>query len=534
MAMLTACQIPSFISTPAAPTPEAPTAIPPTPAPLLSSSPTRQPVASPTPLPASGTAILGLLGQPDSLNPITGHGPALQALTPLLFDSLLRVDPQTAALQPGLAERWEYSANGQQVIFHLPPDLTWSDGKPMTAAAVAAGLTATRHPALDAFAEIETPDDRTLVLTFAGIDCAAVANLALLPLLPAAEITRTVPAGSGPFVPTTWPPETRSLILIPNPTYRGPASELDGIIVRFLWQEEVAIALSEGQFDLVGPLPGPIPEISASQFTDVAYPAPQVIYVAINYSPKNGEALPAEVRQALQVAPDRAAMLAEALSGDGQLLAGSLLPDHWAANDDLRPPPYDPAAARSLLARVGLRDSDGDGWLDQNGKRLELGIRLNGQNELYQKLGWLLSSYYRDLGLFARAEGVPVDSVIDDLFTHDFDLALFSWPLLPEPDQRPFWHSTENTEAVGLNFVSYDNPRVDRLLERAVDVPGCDVGSRARIYADVQETLAEERPADFLLAPNQHLLVGERLQGLEPGPFAPFTWNVTDWYLSEE
>ena len=75
---------------------------------------------------------------------------------------------------------------------------------------------------------------------------------------------------------------------------------------------------------------------------------------------------------------------------------------------------------------------------------------------------------------------------------------------------------------------------VTHVLERAVAVPGCEVETRAGIYVDLQETLTEERPVDFLLAPNQHLLVGERLQGIEPGPFAPFTWNVTDWYLSEE
>jgi peptide/nickel transport system substrate-binding protein len=186
------------------------------------------------------------------------------------------------------------------------------------------------------------------------------------------------------------------------------------------------------------------------------------------------------------------------------------------------------------LARAGLRDTTGDGWLDQGGKRLELGIRLNGQNELYQNLGWLLSSYYRDLDLFAHAESVPVDSVIDDLFTHDFNLAIFSWPLLPAPDQRLYWHSTENSEGMGLNFTSYHNPELDRLLEEAVAIPGCPVDERATIYGDIQQILAEERPVDFLVTPNRHVLVADRLHGVEPGPFAPLTWNITGWRLQEE
>ena len=491
----------------------------------------------PTPQPANllrGDAVrLGLVGQTDTLNPITDNNAALRQLTPLLFDSLLMVDPQTARLQPGLAQSWEYSANGRRVSFQLFPNLTWSDGTPLTAAAIADSLEATRHPALLAFSNIAAPDDETLTLTFTTVDCAAVTNLALLPLLPASEITATIPMGSGPFLAAAWSENKRSLTLIQNQHYWGNRPLLDGVNIRFFQEEEAVMALSEGQFDAVGPFPAPTPP-NFPGFTDLTYPAPQMVYLAINYDPKNGEPVAPEVRQALLLAPDRETILAEALRGDGQLLAGPLLPNHWAANPNLSLPDYDPEAARQLLAGAGLRDRDGDGWLELNGERVEIGIRLNGQNALHQNLGWLLSSYYRDLGLFVRAEGVAFDSVVDDLFTHDFNLAIFSWPFLPEPDQRLFWHTTENHVGLGLNFTSYNNPHLDELLDEAVSVPGCELADRAEIYADLQQILAEERPVDFLLTPNHHLLVGSRLQGVSPGPFAPFTWNVLTWYLESE
>jgi peptide/nickel transport system substrate-binding protein len=274
--------------------------------------------------------------------------------------------------------------------------------------------------------------------------------------------------------------------------------------------------------------------INNSQFTIHNYPAPQITYIAINYDPHNGNPLAPEVREALLLALDRDAILAEVLDGDGQLMASSLLPNHWAANDSLSSPDYDPDAARDLLAKAGLRDIDGDGWLDRRGERLELGIRLNGKNPLHQDLGWLVSSYYRDLGLFARAESVPIDSVVDDLFTHDFTLALFSWPLLPDPDQRLFWKSTENEEGIGLNFTSYNNPQVDELLDEAIAIPGCQSQNRAEIYSEAQSLLAQDRPVDFLLTPNRHLLVNNHLHGLQPGPFVGYTWNASEWYLDNK
>ncbi len=517
---------------------------PPTSSPQPSNPPTLQPsnpTSPSTPLPQGGTAILGLVGQPESLNPIAENNRALQELTPLLFDTLLRADPTTAQLGPGLAESWGYSEAGQQVIFHLPANLKWSDGMPLTAAAIAASLKATEHPALLSFSQISAPDPQTLTLTLVKIDCAAVTTLAQLPLLPATEILETMPRGSGPFRVDDWSANKRSLTLARNPNYHGPGPALDGLSIRFIAPDEVAVALSEGQFDLVGPFQSkiqnpksPISNLQSPTLTEIVYPAPQVIYLAINYAPRNEEPLEPKVRQALLAALDREAILTEALNGAGHLMAGSLLPGHWAAHSALSWPDYDPQAARRLLAETGLKDEDGDGWLDQAGERLELGLRLNGENSLHQDLGWLVSSYYRDLGLFAQAESVAFDNLVDDLFTHDFELALFSWPLLPDPDQRLYWRSTENEEGVGLNFTSYDNPRLDRLLDQAVAMPGCDTSTRAKIYADIQEILAQERPVDFLLTPHNHLLLAHRLQGVKPGPFAPLTWNVTNWYLKGE
>jgi peptide/nickel transport system substrate-binding protein len=332
---------------------------------------------------------------------------------------------------------------------------------------------------------------------------------------------------------TDWSDSKRTLTLVRNPEYHGEPAALDGLIVRFITRQEVAVALSEGQLDAVGPLQAPLLFTPTTMLVDLSYPSARITYLAANFSPRNEEPLESEVRQALAQALDRQAILAELLGGDGQLLPGSLLPDHWAAGDDLAAPEYDPEAARALLAQAGLRDSDGDGWLDREGRRLELGIRTNGDNLLHQQLAWLASSYYRKLGLFARAEGVPFDSLVDDLFTHDFRLAIFSWPVLVDPDQRLYWHSQEETEGVGLNFTSYSNPSLDNLLERGVSIPGCRPEARAQVYNQVQEILAQDRPVDFLFTPNLHVLVGSRLHGLEPGPFAPFTWNATGWYLQQ-
>ena len=500
-----------------------------------------QTTATPTTVPAipqaapapGGTVLLGVSGQPDTLNPVIERHSTLWQITPLMFDSLLQVDPDTAGLVPGLAERWEYSADGRQVTFFLPADLSWSDGTPFTAADVAESLKVTEHPALLSFSEIEAADEQTLNFTFLSVDCAAVTNLATLPLLPAEQIQASQPVGSGPFMLVDGFTVDQPVRLVRNPFYHSDRPWLDEVTVRFLSDQELPLVLSEGagQFDTIGPLETPAPPPPG--FQQETYPAAEMVYVAINRAPRNDPPLPPAVQKALPLIVDRESILNEIIGGGGTLLAGPLLPSHWAANKALQPPQTKPDEARLLLAQAGLRDSDQDGWFDNDGDRLDFSIRLNGLDKLHQRLGWLVSSYYRDLGLFARAESVPPDSVIDDLFTHDFTLAIFRWPVLPDPDQRLYWHSAENEEGLGLNFTSYNNAELDRLLEAGVSVPGCQPQERGKIYEQVQDILAQDRPVDFILAPHNQLLVNNRLAGPTPGPFAPFTWNVAQWYLQD-
>src|SRR5690606_27798410 len=56
-----------------------------------------------------------------------------------LFDRLIERWPNDT-LVPSLAERWDIATDGLRYVFHLRPDLTWSDGVPLTAHDVEFGI----------------------------------------------------------------------------------------------------------------------------------------------------------------------------------------------------------------------------------------------------------------------------------------------------------------------------------------------------------------------------------------------------------
>jgi peptide/nickel transport system substrate-binding protein len=238
------------------------------------------------------------------------------------------------------------------------------------------------------------------------------------------------------------------------------------------------------------------------------------------------------VRQALSMAVDREGLVDGSLGGAAELVAGSLPASHWAADSALEPPAYDPDGARQLLAEAGWSDSDGDGWLDRDGERLRLPVRTNGGNQLREDIATLVAAYYRAIGVDAPVELVPWGAVVDDLFTHDFEAIVFSWPLSPEPDQSRWWLSTEDEIGRGYNFASFADETVDGLLSEGLTVPGCEPGRRADLYQQVQGVLAQEKPYDFLFIPYATLLARPNLHGLEAGPFAGPLDQAALWYLA--
>lgn len=70
----------------------------------------------------------------ESLDPAKATGRPEHRLITALFEGLVSYDPGTLEPIPGVAERWEISADRCQYTFHLRPDARWSDGEPVTAA----------------------------------------------------------------------------------------------------------------------------------------------------------------------------------------------------------------------------------------------------------------------------------------------------------------------------------------------------------------------------------------------------------------
>lgn len=77
--------------------------------------------------------LLGNGAEPSDLDPQATTSVTESHITRSLFEGLTTYHPQTCEPVPGVAEKWETSADGLEWTFHLRPTAKWSNGDPLTA-----------------------------------------------------------------------------------------------------------------------------------------------------------------------------------------------------------------------------------------------------------------------------------------------------------------------------------------------------------------------------------------------------------------
>ncbi|MGC8827732.1 MAG: ABC transporter substrate-binding protein, partial [Anaerolineae bacterium] len=309
-------------------------------------------------------------------------------------------------------------------------------------------------------------------------------SLAEVPILPAAVIAAREAGETPANIPGTGPlmlAEVRKngeVVLRPFAGYRRPAAIAELRYYPFDTPAALREAWDSGALDAArfpaGSLARPPAE---GQVLDYPGGDSMLVYYNLARRPLKD----ANVRRALAMALDRASIARQASPMGATLLEGTLLPAHWAMQTaPARLPAFDPHQAGNLLTAAGWPDADGDGLRAHGEQPLVLNVVTNGENPLRMAAAAFVAQAYRNVGIESEVHYVEWGVFLDQLFRHDFDTAVLSWPFPLDPDQRVFWLSSETRAGSGFNFAGWENMQSDELLEQAAGVPACDPQERAR------------------------------------------------------
>ena len=235
------------------------------------------------------------------------------------------------------------------------------------------------------------------------------------------------------------------------------------------------------------------------------------------------------VRQAITHAINRQDIIEGVLLGTGKIATGPFFPESWAYNPDVKPIPYDPEKAKIILKEAGWKPGS-DGVLEKNGKKFEFTLMTNQGNDERKKTAEIIQSNLKEVGIRVSIQILEWQAFLHQkIDKRDFEAIILGWGLGPEPDPYDIWHSSKSGKDE-FNFVSYSNPKVDKLLVEGRQV--CNQEKRKKIYQEVHALIAEDQPYTFLYYPQSLPIIARRFKGVNVTPIGIW-WNFPKWTVTE-
>ena len=354
------------------------------------------------------TVTIALGAEPVGLDPQLHQDGAERNVGRNIFETLLAREPD-GTLVPGLAAALPEQIDPLTWRFRLRPNIRFHNGEAFNAQAVATSVkrivapafASRQRPFLTTIVDARVVDDLTVDIITNGPDPSLPTRMYWLTIVPASvspEINAR-PIGTGPFRFVSWN-RGQSIVLERNADYWRDNTNIRELRFRFVPEAGTRLAgLRAGDFDLILNLQ---PEDAPRAPQTVSIPSVEVSQVSINAD--LGMTQDIRVRQALNYAIDKQAIVDQVFGGFATLLQGQMLADNWLGhNPDLRPWPYDPARARALLREAGVA-----------GRSIDL-VASNGRWLKDRELAEVVASFWEAAGLRVNLRVVPWPEYLDNM-----------------------------------------------------------------------------------------------------------------------
>lgn len=547
-----------------------------------STTPERTAFVFPTPTPTplgyfAGTPQPGgvwtraLSANPTNFNPLLAADHASSAVHAMLYPALVRQDPVTGQYGSvgAMAERWDLSPDGHTWTFYLRPGVVWSDGEAVDAYdfkftydAIRFGNIDSPHQRLAAPIEsIEIVNPLTVRVTFNEERCDALSLLRVgwLPGHRFAEdfsdvgsafFNQSPDVSAGPFIFQSYIPND-SVVLRRNSRYWQGAPLMERMVFRIVPNAEDRLSLLlSGALDETPLTPDQlIPLLDAPQIKVASGAIDAYDFIAVNLanpaSPQRGlsdegaflfqdpHPLLSEraVREAMAHAIDYRGIVGAIYLDQAYPLAANVLPiAPWAFDASLEQRTYNPDLARSILENSGWIDINRDGIREKDIRALRMSLIVPENNPYYMRIAEIVRDQLNSVGFDIRMQALAPSAFTRQLLSQRFDLALSGWTDFGvDPDDHELWQAATDRPGSGFNFVSYQNQRIENLLEQGLTMRGCQPQDRAPIYREIQQILYNDLPYIFLAGIVQNIGYTSQWGGITPGPW-DFYHNVQTWY----
>ncbi|WP_434316751.1 ABC transporter substrate-binding protein [Leifsonia sp. P73] len=398
---------------------------------------------------------VGSLYEPVNLDNTAGGGQGVtEALNGNVYEGLFKLTDD-GKVQPLLATKYTTSSDGLTYTFTLRDGVKFHSGKPLTSASVkssiervlAADSQSARKSQLAVISGIQTPDDKTVVISLKSRSISLPYNLSYVWIYgPGTTNYKTAEDGTGPYTLGTWKRGSSLSLERWNGYWGSKAKNKEVVYDYFTDASALSNALLTNQVDIVTSIQSPD---SLTQFEGNK-----------NYTINNGKSTTkellafndkvapfnnAEVRKAVYSAIDTKKLLTSIWGKYGTLI-GSMVPpsDPWY-EDLTKVNPYDTALAKKELAAAGL----------PNGFSFTLDTPTY---DPHPAVAEFLKSELAKVGITVNINSISADQWYTKVFkNHDFTATLQEHV----NDRDVVWYGNPDF------YWGYDNPQVTTWVNEA-------------------------------------------------------------------
>ncbi|MGE3957007.1 MAG: ABC transporter substrate-binding protein [Vicinamibacterales bacterium] len=546
-----------------------------------------------------GRFVLGETTGPKTFNGMMASETSSTDITGNLFTSLADFDNETQTDRPALAKGWDVSPDGLTWTFHLRKGAAFSDGRPITSADVLFSFEVayddTVHPSVQDLLvtdgkrwDVSAPDDHTFVITLPAPNAMVVPLAGSVRVLPKHVLEAPFKAGafasaygvntppdqlvsSGAWRLKQYVPGEKT-VLEPNPYWYGVDTAnnrlpyLDELVFLVVPDQDAAdLKFRSGQIDgldNVKPenyqwyaenqqqggytLHDLGPALSSNFFwfnlntvkkAENGRRVGQPVIDPVKYSWFNN----ADFRRAVSKAVDRDAMIPSIFFGDATkswstLSASAKL---WHS-PDVPHFDFDLDGAKKLLAGLGWKDTNGDGFLeDGRGQTVSFTLKTNSDNKTRVGMANFIRDDLAKVGI--KVTLVPVDfntlitNIRDDL-QYDAILLGFQTGVPPDPAMgQNVWRSSGRSHNWNVSQIkpeTREEARIDALMDTLVSSP--DLAVRQQAWREVQTIVNDQAWMIWLPTINAKLPLRNRFGNAKPSVIPHrLIWNIDRLYVKQ-
>lgn len=450
-----------------------------------------------------------------------------------------------------LAESWR-TDDGKTWTFFLRKGLLWHDGRPVTASDVRFSIMylLEKIPIYKShFNLIETvkaPDNRTAVIKLTRPNPRFLVNLLVLRIIPGHRFENVddpktftgaeAAIGSGPYVFDYFDRASGTIGFKAFPDYFRGTPNVGQIVFRHFRNPDIMyLAFRKGEIDIpyfyaAGTPPFHVPPLLKDPDIRIRLidnpGVPNALFLNTQTPPLDQ----ADFRRALAMGIDYEEIIRFFGAGYGSTPNGGFVPRGAPEFVETEPLKYDPDQAAKILKDLGYIDSDLDGFLESDGKTVEVELVVRTDVADALRLSELLKEYFQKIGV--RLKLRPVDmalftTVCDHERSHEALLSRATpWGMMMWAGCGSGYFDSRN-----IGWSLSRDKRFTSIVDRMN--AALDRGEYLRAAADLQHYYSDELPAiplywDVLIQPYH-----SRFTGWKISPMYGFLWEKTWFNLRE-